>query len=77
MTTSEQQRLSDEPRSSEGTNSLAVPIALLMLAIICGAASVALTVFGVWPAALLVLLCAALAAYSVSRIRKHDARPHR
>jgi uncharacterized protein (DUF58 family) len=55
---------------------LAMPIAALMLAIICGAASLALTVFGVWPAVLLVLLCAALATYAVSRIRKRDPRSH-
>jgi hypothetical protein len=50
------------------------PMAMLTLAIICGAASLALTVFGVWPAVLLVVLCAGLAAYAVSKIRKHE--PH-
>jgi hypothetical protein len=45
-----------------------------MLAIACGAASLALTVFGVWPAAILVVLCAVLIAYAVSRVRKHDPR---
>lgn len=50
------------------------PMAMLTLAIICGAASLALTVFGVWPAVVLVVLCAGLAAYAVSKIRKHEPR---
>jgi Flp pilus assembly protein TadB len=76
MTTSEQRRMVNEPRTSAGAGSLAMPIAVLMLAVICGAASLALTVFGVWPAVLLVLLCAALATYAVGRIRKRDPRSH-
>jgi hypothetical protein len=52
------------------------PMAMLTLAIICGAASLALTVFGAWPAVVLVVLCAALAAYAVSKIRKHEPRSH-
>lgn len=77
MTTPEQQRTTSEPRSSAGAGSLVGPMTMLTLAIICGAASLALTVFGVWPAVVLVVLCAGLAAYSVSRIRKHDAHPDR
>jgi len=56
---------------------LAIPIGMLMLALVCGAASLALTVFGVWPAALLVLLSALLAGYSFKKIRKNDAASDR
>lgn len=77
MTTPEQQRVTTEERTSAGASSLAVPMVLLILAIVCGAASLALTVFGVWPAALLVLLCGVLAAYAVTKVRKHEPRSSR
>lgn len=71
VTTPEQDRTA-EPRTSD-SGSLAFPIAMLMAALICGAASLTLTVFGVWPAAVLVLASAGLAWYAVSRIRRFDA----
>jgi Flp pilus assembly protein TadB len=77
MTTFEQQRATTEPRTSAGAGWMVGPMAMLTLAIICGAASLALTVFGVWPAVVLVVLCAALAAYAVSKIRKHEPRSQR
>jgi hypothetical protein len=71
MTTSEEQRMAELRTSSSG--SLALPMGMLMLALICGAASLILTVFGVWPAAILVLACAGLASYAVRRLKRFDA----
>jgi fatty acid desaturase len=75
MTTPEQEPGS-EPRASEEASSLAVPIGLLIVAILCGAASLALVVFGVWPAVILLVACAGMASISVHKIRKHDASHH-
>lgn len=72
MTTSEHER-ADEPRTPQGSGSLALPIAMLIVAMILGAASLTVVVFGAWPAVILVLLSAGLAAYALSRIRRHDA----
>jgi hypothetical protein len=76
MTTPEQQRAT-QPRTSEDSESLAFPIGMLMLAMLFGAGSLTLTVFGVWPAAVLVLASAALAFYAVKRIRRYDATTNR
>jgi fatty acid desaturase len=75
MTTPEQEHAT-EPRTSEGASSLAVPIGLLILAILFGAASLALVVFGVWPAVILLIGCTAMASISLHKIRKHDAAHH-
>lgn len=45
---------------------------MLMLAILFGAAAVTLTVFGVWPAILLVIACAMLASFAWHKIKKRD-----
>jgi hypothetical protein len=47
---------------------------MLILAIIFGCASLVLTVFGAWPALLLVLASGVVGALAVSKIKKYKPR---
>jgi hypothetical protein len=73
MTTPEQAR-SAEPRSAHPPSDAGGPIALIILAILCGAAAFVLTVFGVWPAAILIAVSVALAWLAKYLLRKAGNR---
>jgi fatty acid desaturase len=60
----------EEERQEAG--SLAIPIGLLILAMITGCFSLALVVFGAWPGIILVAASLALSAYAVRRIKRYD-----
>jgi fatty acid desaturase len=67
--TPEQER-APEPRASSGAGLLAVPIALMILALICAAGSLIFVVFGGWPGALLLLFAAILGLVAKRQLRK-------
>lgn len=65
-----EEELQEEQRQEVG--SLAVPIGLLIMSLICGAGALALVVFGAWPGIILVGASYFLAAYAVRRINRYD-----
>lgn len=70
MTTPDQRHI-DEPRSSEvAPNEGAGAILLIIFAVVCGAAAVGLTVFGVWPALLLLIFAAMAAMLAKKRLKR-------
>jgi len=69
MTTPEQARAT-QPRSAHSPSDAGGPIALIILAILCGAGAFVLTVFGVWPAAILIVAATLLAALAKHLLRK-------
>ena len=75
MPTADQAR--EAARRAQDSPSFALPIALLILAIIAGVGALALTVFGVWPGVILVVACAAAAAIAVHKIKKQSALEER
>jgi len=65
-----EQRRDQEPRSSTGAGLVAVPIALMILALICGAGSLIFVVFGAWPGTLLLLVAIILSLTAKRQLRK-------
>lgn len=59
------------PDAERRSAPVAWPIALLMVAILCGAGSLILVVFGAWPAIVLVLASAFTGWLAVRRIKQN------
>jgi len=58
-----------EPRATPDPTGASGPVALIILAILCGAGALVLTVFGVWPGALLIVAAVVFGALAKRRLR--------
>jgi len=61
------------PDTTPGATTAGGSIALIILAILCGALSLVLVVFGMWPAVILLLVAGGLGLAAKRRLRKLEA----
>ncbi len=67
--TTEQEAEASEPRATPDPTGASGAATLIILALLCGAGALVLTVFGVWPGALLVVAAVVLGALAKRRLR--------